>query len=168
MGVSGCGKSTLGSHIAGRLERPFLEGDDFHSARSIAKMRSGRPLCDEDRWPWLDRLGKAIGAAVATEGFAIGACSALKRSYRERLRAAAKTPLLFVLLEADRTELELRLAKRPGHFMPAKLLDSQLASLERPDADEAAIVFNAYRPVDQLASSAVDWARSALAVTAKA
>ena len=168
MGVSGCGKSTLGSYIAGKVERPFLEGDEFHSARSIAKMSAGRPLCDDDRWPWLDRLGKAIGSAVTTQGFAIGACSALKRSYRERLRAAAKTPLLFVLLEADRAELEKRLARRPGHFMPAKLLDSQLAALERPDPAEAAIVFHAYRPVDQLASSALEWARTVLAAAAKA
>jgi len=168
MGVSGCGKSTLGGHIAGSLSRPFLEGDEFHSARSVAKMRSGQPLCDEDRWPWLDRLGRAIGSAVTADGFAIAACSALKRSYRERLRAAAKTPLLFVLLEADRAELALRLAERPDHFMPAKLLDSQLAALERPEPDESAIVFHAYRPVDQLASSALEWARTVLAATAKA
>ncbi|UAK26493.1 gluconokinase [Sphingomonas nostoxanthinifaciens] len=150
MGVSGSGKSTLGAMLAGTLDAPFLEGDAFHPAANVAKMHSGEPLTDEDRWPWLDRLGRALGEAVIERGTAVAACSALKRSYRVRLREAAGMPITFVLLEADRQELMRRMSERPGHFMPTSLLDSQLDTLELPGSDEPAIILDAREPADRL------------------
>ncbi|WP_316747210.1 gluconokinase, GntK/IdnK-type [Sphingomonas sp. A2-49] len=129
MGVSGSGKSTLAARLATHLGCPMLEGDAFHGAANVAKMQAGRPLDDADRWPWLDRLGHAIGAAAAADGMAVAACSALKRSYRRRLRAASFCPLAFVLLDTGRDELARRLAGRTGHYMPVSLLGSQMATL---------------------------------------
>ncbi|MBO9622492.1 MAG: AAA family ATPase [Sphingomonas sp.] len=139
MGVSGCGKSTLGALLAEALGCPFLEGDDFHSREAIAKMRSGQPLSDEDRWPWLDRLGQATAQSIAEHGAAVAACSALRLRYRDRLRATIGRPVQLVLLENSRERLLERLTARPGHFMPVGLLDSQLATLERPQPNEAAL-----------------------------
>ncbi len=140
MGVSGCGKSTLGKLLAEALGAPFLEGDDFHSQAAVAKMRGGEPLSDADRWPWLERLGLATAEAIAAHGSAVVACSALRKPYRDRLRAVIPAPVRFVLPDSSRESLLARLAGREGHFMPASLLDSQLATLERPVADENAIV----------------------------
>jgi gluconokinase len=140
MGVSGCGKSTLGALLAEALDCVFLEGDAFHSPEAVEKMRAGRPLTDEDRWPWLDRLGAAADQAVEERGQAIVACSALRFVYRDRLRRAIGAPARFVLLEASRENLWARLESRPGHYMPASLLDSQLATLEAPLASEKAVV----------------------------
>jgi len=159
MGVSGCGKSTLIEHLAAHLRCPALEGDDYHAAASIAKMRAGQPLADADRWPWLDRLGIAIGTAVADNGVALAACSALKRSYRERLEHAAGVPLLFVLLDGEREEIADQLATRTGHYMPPSLLGSQFTALERPMADERALVLHCYGPVEQLCTEVLNWAR---------
>ncbi|WP_443024403.1 gluconokinase [Sphingomonas sp. Leaf34] len=160
MGVSGSGKSTLAACLAERLGCPFLEGDSFHSATSVTKMRSGHPLEDGDRWPWLDRLGAAIGDAASGAGhggIAVAACSALKRVYRERLSAASAVPLAFVLLETMPAEIARRLATREGHYMPASLLDSQLATLERPGPDEHALTLDAGRTPDALAADVVAW-----------
>lgn len=157
MGVSGCGKSTLGALLAGALDCPFLEGDDFHDARSVAKMRAGQPLVDEDRWPWLDRLGAAIGETLATHGGVVAACSALKRGYRERLRTAIAAPARFILLDAQPEELLRRLSQRAGHYMPASLLESQLATLERPDTDEGVLIVDAAAPPERLRGLAQDW-----------
>ncbi|WP_267393423.1 MULTISPECIES: gluconokinase [unclassified Sphingomonas] len=143
MGVSGSGKSTLGRTLAQTLGCPFLEGDDFHDAAAIAKMSHGDPLTDDDRWPWLDRLGAAIAGAVADGGLAVAACSALRRSYRDRLITAIPAPTRFVLLDNDRDELRRRIANRPLHYMPPSLLDSQLQTLERPAAGERAMAFDA-------------------------
>lgn len=134
MGVSGSGKSTLGRLLAQALGRPFIEGDDLHPPENRAKMARGEPLSDEDRAPFLDNVGHALRARPS-----VASCSALKRDYRDRLRALAGD-LLFVLPVVTRAELERRMMQRPGHFMPPSLLDSQLATLEPPDADEAAIL----------------------------
>ncbi|MDV3455759.1 gluconokinase [Sphingomonas sp. HF-S4] len=150
MGVSGCGKSTLGALLAAALDCPFLEGDDYHSLAAIAKMRGGEPLDDADRWPWLDRLGAATAAAVSGHGAAVTACSALRRSYRDRLRATIGWPVRLVLLENSRERLLERLAARPGHFMPLSLIDSQLATLERPSTDEDALVLATETPAEAL------------------
>jgi len=157
MGVSGSGKSTLGALLADRLECPFLEGDDFHDARAVAKMSAGQPLDDDDRWPWLDRLGGAVGQAVASGGAVVAACSALRRSYRQRLRDAIGAPTRFVLLDASHEELLRRLTRRSGHYMPASLLDSQLATLERPDIDEAVFTLDAVDPPERLCDLAHAW-----------
>lgn len=150
MGVSGCGKSTLGALLAQTLECPFLEGDDFHSADAVEKMRNGTPLTDEDRWPWLERLGHAIASAKADHGVAVAACSALRKTYRDRLRATIGGPVRFVMLDNDRDALLARLGNRPGHYMPASLLDSQLATLERPLPDEGAMILTTDMPAETL------------------
>lgn len=157
MGVSGSGKSTLGRALAASAECRFLEGDDFHSSDAVAAMRSGVPLTDADRKPWLDRVGAAIGDAVAADGITIAACSALKRAYRERLIEAAGVPLLFILLDTIPSELSRRLSARQAHYMPASLLDSQLATLERPFSDERAITLDAGHTTAELVSAASAW-----------
>ncbi|MDT8757183.1 gluconokinase [Sphingomonas psychrotolerans] len=139
MGVTGCGKSTLGALLARALDCPFLEGDDFHSAEAIEKMRNGRPLTDEDRAPWLERVGAATARSVAEHGAAVTACSALRKRYRDRLRAMIACPVQLVHLDVGRERLLQRLAARAGHFMPPSLLDSQLATLEYPLAEERAL-----------------------------
>lgn len=133
MGVSGCGKTTVGLALAERLGASFVEGDQLHPQANVAKMAAGIPLTDADRWPWLD----AVGAALAGDAPVVASCSALKRSYRDRLRTQAGTPLNFLHLAGDRAALAQRMAERPGHYMPVSLLDSQLATLEPPSADEA-------------------------------
>jgi gluconokinase len=166
MGVSGCGKSTLVADLAAYLACPAFEGDDFHAAASIAKMRAGKPLDDADRRPWLDRLGAAIGAGVAASGLAVVACSALKRSYRERLERAAGVPLLFVLLDGERGEIAAQLAARASHYMPPSLLDSQFAVLERPASDERALTLHCYAPVETLRRDVLIWAHTAVTAAA--
>lgn len=157
MGVSGSGKTTLTQALAAALSCPVLEGDAFHSAANVAKMQAGHPLTDHDRWPWLDRLGAALGEAAGTSGIAVAACSALKRSYRERLAAASAVPLCFVLLDTNAGELARRMATRPGHYMPTSLLGSQLATLEPPGADECAVTLDAAQPIDALVAQALAW-----------
>lgn len=160
MGVSGSGKSTLGALLARRLDCPFLEGDDFHDAGAVAKMSAGRPLDDGDRWPWLDRLGLAAGEAVASGGRVVAACSALKRGYRERLRAAIGAPTRFIFLNAGEEELLRRLTLRSGHYMPASLLDSQLATLERPGPDEGIFTLDTTASPGRLCDLAQAWLES--------
>jgi gluconokinase len=155
MGVSGCGKSTLGRRLAERLDAPFIEGDDFHPRANVEKMRAGIPLSDIDRWAWLDALARAFVTAMASRPIAVGSCSSLRRMYRDRLRASISAPVLFVLLELDRPALEQRMANRPEHYMPLSLLESQLATLERPKSDEAAIALDGTRPVDELVDAVV-------------
>ena len=157
MGVSGCGKSSVGQALAARLACPMIEGDALHSAANVAKMARGVPLTDADRWPWLERLGSALGEAAAANRTAIATCSALKRIYRDRLRAAAGREIAFVHLTADHAELARRMAVRPGHYMPVSLLDSQLALLEPPEPDELARTFDAAQSPDTLIAEIGDW-----------
>ncbi len=157
MGVSGSGKSTLGAALAARLDCPFLEGDGFHSAANVAKMREGIALTDADRWPWLDHLGAAMGQAVRQGGVVVAACSALKRAYRERLATATAEPIAFALLDAPLAELARRMGNRPGHYMPPSLLDSQLDTLERPGADEPALTLDSTQGQDRLADAILAW-----------
>ena len=131
MGVSGAGKSTVGALLAHRLGLPYADGDDFHSQANKQKLSSGVPLDDRDRAPWLAE----VGAWLAAQGAAVVACSALKRSYRAQLLAAAPRAQ-FVYLRGERALLERRVKARTHHFMPVSLLDSQLATLEPLEADE--------------------------------
>ena len=163
IGVSGSGKSTLGPLLATRLRCRFLEGDDFHCSASIAKMRAGQPLIDEDRWPWLDRLGAEIKAAIAVDGVSVAACSALKRSHRERLSRIAGAPVLFILLKLTRHELTRRLGERPGHFMPTSLLSSQLDALEMPTANESVLSLDARQQPEDLCRLTLAWLLGAAA-----
>jgi len=157
MGVSGSGKSTIGMLLAEALACPFIEGDDLHCPASIEKMRAGLPLGDDDRWPWLDRLAATLRDATQTHGLAVAACSALKYRYRERLVTAITTPISFIMLETDRTELVRRIDRRTGHYMPSSLLDSQLAALEMPRAGERALILNASLPPEVLCRASRDW-----------
>lgn len=137
MGVAGCGKSTVGAALAGRLGGTYVDGDDLHPEANIRRMRDGIPLSDEDRWPWLDLVGAALRRPG--DGVRVIGCSALRRAYRDRIRAAAGGPVRFVHLVGSRDLIEARMAARTGHFMPAALLDSQFAILEPPGPDEAAV-----------------------------
>lgn len=139
MGVAGSGKTTLAARLATALGFRYAEGDAFHPAANIAKMAQGIPLTDDDRWPWLDAIAGWIREETAAGRSGVVACSALKRVYRDRLRAAWPA-LRIVVLDVDREELRRRLACRPGHFFPEKLLESQLATLEPPGPDEQPIV----------------------------
>ena len=141
MGVCGSGKTEVGRLLAAQLGCDFLDGDDFHPPENVAKMRAGTPLVDADRWPWLDRLATEIHARRTDGRGAVVACSALARRYRDRL-GIARPNVMLVHLDGDRDLLARRLASRQGHFMPAALLDSQLATLERPEPDETALVMD--------------------------
>lgn len=154
MGVCGCGKTTLGAALAEQLRLPFLEGDDYHPQANIDKMSAGTPLTDDDRWPWLDALGTALAERARAQDGAVGACSALRAAYRQRLQRAAGTALGFVCLTAEREQLAARMDARADHFMPAALIDSQLSILELPGRDEDAILLSGSAPLaDNLASA---------------
>ncbi len=145
MGVSGSGKSTIGSALADALALPFVDGDFFHSPANVARMQAGFPLTDDDRWPWLDRIGAELADAARSPAGIVVACSALKRAYRDRIRAAAPA-VRFVFLDGPTGTIEARMAARSGHYMPASLLASQLAALERPDRDEPDVVTLSVEP----------------------
>jgi gluconokinase len=131
MGVSGAGKSVIGSLLAAKLDAVFEDGDDFHPPENKAKMSSGTPLTDDDRWPWYAVLRQRIEDMRHATPIYILACSALKPIYRDKLRAHdAPETLRFVLLDGTREIITARLAGRKGHFMPPSLLDSQLATLD--------------------------------------
>ena len=148
MGVSAAGKTTIGLAASALTGVTFLDADDRHPPANVAKMAAGIALDDADRAPWLD----AVGTALRDDAPCIMACSALRRSYRDRLRELA--PLtVFVLLQLPRAELERRIAARFDHFMPPELLESQLATLEHPDADEEVVVLDATRSIDELAGA---------------
>ncbi|OXS33207.1 gluconokinase [Streptomyces sp. XY006] len=136
MGVAGTGKTTIGPLLAARLGVPYAEGDDFHPPANITKMTAGTPLTDEDRGPWLDAIGDWAQGRAGLGG--VVSCSALKRAYRDRLRSAAPG-VVFVHLTGDRALIEDRMSHRQGHFMPTALLDSQFATLQPLQADEAGV-----------------------------
>jgi gluconokinase len=133
-GVSGAGKTTIGKLLAEQLGWQFYEADDFHPRANIEKMRSGRPLTDEDRWPWLERLREQITRSITANENAVLACSALKRAYRDRLRVS--DDVVFVFLRGDYALIAEQLRHRRGHFMNPELLRSQFADLEQPEPDE--------------------------------
>ncbi len=139
MGVSGAGKTTVGAALARLLDAEFLEGDRFHPVANIGKMSRGEPLDDDDRAPWLDRLGDELARRHAQGTSVVLACSALKRAYRDRLRRRCPT-LRLVYLKGERSLIRARLAGRAGHFMAPMLLDSQFAALEDPGVDENPII----------------------------
>ena len=136
MGVSGCGKSSIGAALAIAIGGQFLDGDDLHPEANIAKMASGLPLNDDDRAPWLVRVGQALRGQ---NGRIVIGCSALKRRYRDTIRSEAGQPVVFLFLSGSQQVLATRMAARAGHFMPPSLLDSQLAALEPPMPDEISV-----------------------------
>ncbi len=141
MGVSGSGKSSVGAKLAQRLGIAFVDGDDLHPPANVAKMSRGEPLTDADRGPWRDRVGAALAGGGATRAGLVVACSALRRSYRDRIRAtAAEAEPVFVFLDISVAEARKRLSRRPGHFMPVSLVESQFDTLERPPPDETDVL----------------------------
>jgi gluconokinase len=153
MGVAGCGKSTVAGMLATELGAALIEGDEHHPPASQEKMRNGIALLDSDREPWLDRLGELLAGAP---GNAVLACSALKRSYRDRLRAA-EPALRIVYLEISLAEAHCRVAARKGHFFPPGLVVSQFASLEAPTAEAGVLRLPAHQPLAAQASTIMDW-----------
>ena len=141
MGVSGSGKSSIGAKVAQRLHIDFVDGDDLHPPANVAKMSRGEPLTDADRWPWLDRVGAALVSGSEGGTGVVIACSALRRSYRDRIRtrAAAARPV-FVFLDITVQEARRRMSRRPGHFMPVSLVESQFDTLERPASEETDVL----------------------------
>jgi gluconokinase len=147
-GVSGAGKTTVGELLAREVGWHFLEADDFHSPANIAKMRRGVPLTDDDRWPWLENLRELIKQRIAANENAVLACSALKRSYRDRLRVSAEVKLVF--LHGDYALITEHLRHRRGHFMNPGLLKSQFADLQEPRSDEDVLTIELGRTPHEL------------------
>jgi len=145
MGVSGCGKSSVGRRLAEALALDFVEGDELHPPANVQRMAAGIALTDSDRQGWLESIAGRIGRAQQAGRGLVVACSALRRSYRDLLRTAAPD-LRFVHLHGDPALLALRMKARPGHYMPASLLQSQLDALEPPGADEAPMTFDIATP----------------------
>ena len=150
MGVSGCGKSTVGAALSERMGKPFIDADDFHPQINLAKMSSGIPLGNDDRWPWLERVGKVLGEHCRFEGLVICACSALRREYREYLKKVANEPILFVYLNGSAELISRRLCVRSDHFMPSELLESQFAILQPPSIEENVLSVDIDRPVSKV------------------
>ena len=166
MGVCGCGKTTVGRLLAALLDAAFIEGDELHPDSNRDKMAAGVPLTDDDREPWLDRIAATAMEQSKSAPCVVVTCSALKRSYRDRLRKADQN-LLLVHLTGSRPLLQARMKQRQGHFMPADLLDSQLATLQNPGPEEMAINLDvAGQPAD-IAESARAFVHNHLPSTAK-
>lgn len=154
MGVSGCGKSTLGAALAGALGVEFLEGDRLHPAENVARMQAGIALTDADRQGWLEAIAARIQDAARTGAGLVVACSALKRRYRDMLRADG-VPLIVIHLHGPRALLADRMAARPGHFMPLSLLDSQLDTLEPPAGEPLSLTLDLQQPMPDLLAAAL-------------
>lgn len=150
MGVSGCGKTTVGRALAERLGVNFVEGDALHPERNVAKMAAGIPLTDADRHGWLQAVAEQLSNPTAEARGVVASCSALKRGYRDLLRAGAPD-LRFVFLHGDSGTLAARLAARSGHYMPPSLLQSQLDTLEPPAEDERPVRLDITEPPETLA-----------------
>lgn len=152
MGVSGTGKSTIATTLAKKMGAEFIEGDALHPKSNIDAMSAGIPLTDEMRWPWLLNLVQTVQQQhdKAPETPVIATCSALKRSYRDLIRASAPS-VIFLYLHADPAVIRNRMESREGHFMPTKLLDSQFKSLQPPTVDEPHIKVDVDAPLDEIA-----------------
>ncbi len=155
MGVAGSGKTTVGTLLARRLGWPFEEGDALHTQASIDKMAAGLPLTDEDRAPWLEKVAKWVDQRLDAGENGVITCSALKRAYRDVIDRRG-SGVVFVYLAASRQTIAARLVARQGHFMPASLLDSQLADLEEPAPDEPAIRVDGDAPAPVIADRVID------------
>ncbi len=155
MGVSGSGKSTIGALLAEALGWPFADADGFHPAANVAKMAAGQPLTDADRWPWLDAIAAHIGASRTAKQPVVVACSALRRAYRERLRAG-HGDLIFLHLAGAPAVIAERQAARQGHFMPPSLMASQFATLEDPAAEADAVIISVSASPHEVVVAAID------------
>ena len=159
MGVAGCGKSSVGAALAAACGIDFVDGDDLHPQSNIDKMASGHPLNDADRAPWLKRVGQTLKQA---SGPIVIGCSALKRSYRDLIREQVEEPVYFLHLDAEKEVLARRVSNRPGHFMPASLLDSQFEALERLGADELGTEIDISGSYEQVVLQSVTYLKETL------
>ena len=157
MGISGSGKTTVGQALAGRLGVPYADADTFHSAAHVAKMAAGHPLDDADRAPWLAAIAQWLSAHQLTG--AVVSCSALRRRYRDVLRSGA-SGVTFLHLDGNPDVVTERVSRRPGHFMPASLVGSQLDTLERLAPDEVGVVVRLDLPVERIVDTFLDAAHS--------
>ncbi len=154
MGVAGCGKSTVGEILARHFSLAYVEGDTLHDQSSVAKMSRGEALTDDDRWPWLQRIGERL----ASDGDPLViSCSALKRSYRDHIGRFAQSPVAFVHLAAEQSVVAERMAKRRDHFMPTSLLDSQYSTLESLQIDEAGITIDIAQSLEAVIADGVQY-----------
>jgi gluconokinase len=156
MGVSGCGKTAVGTALARAIGARFIEGDRLHPPENVERMARGEALTDELRAGWLDAVGQAVRAAILGDEGAVAACSALKRSYRDRLRRSEPS-IVFVHLVVSREEAFRRVANRRGHYMPASLVDSQFATLEPPTGDEHAFSVSAEQPIERIVAAVTEF-----------
>lgn len=164
MGVSGCGKTAVATGLADRLGWRAVDADNLHSPEAVTKMRAGLSLVDADRFPWLDRVGAVLAEAAAQGQGVLVACSALRRVYRDRLRAACHG-VNFIFLDGSRELIAERMAQRRDHYMPTSLLESQLLTLERPGADEPDVL---HLRIDRPLSALVQQACTALRTSGSA
>ncbi|QFY59139.1 gluconokinase [Rhizobium grahamii] len=163
MGVSGSGKTSIAEKLAELLGVGFVEGDRLHPASNVEKMSKGIPLTDDDRMPWLDLIGDAMKASIASGQGIVVSCSALKRIYRDRLRNAVGGNLFFVYLSGSRELLTRRMGERKGHFMPLSLLESQLATLEVPTGEAGVVTVDIDDTIDGIVATALRDLRKLLA-----
>jgi gluconokinase/6-phosphogluconolactonase len=154
MGVTGSGKSTIGEALARRLGWRYEDGDSFHPAANVAKMSSGQPLTDQDRWPWLKAIAAEIERCRQAGEHIIIACSALKKAYRDIL-VHGRDDIRMVYLCGSKGLVADRLGHRKGHFMPPGLLDSQFATLEPPSPEERPITVSIDAPVETIVDQVV-------------
>lgn len=150
MGTTATGKSSVGERVAQALDAAFVEGDDLHPPANVEKMTAGTPLSDEDRWPWLELVAGRITEAVSSGSRLVVTCSALKRAYRDVLRAGVEDQVRFCHLWGDPDLLLERISGRRGHFMPPSMLESQVATLEPLEADEHGSRFDVSPPLDDV------------------
>ena len=151
MGVAGCGKTSVGEGLSRQTRLGFIDGDALHPRQNVDKMSHGIPLTDADRWPWLEAIGRTLAQSPAP--LIIG-CSALKRSYRDRIRQHADAPVSFIHLTGSRELIGRRMRERTNHFMPPALLDSQFAALEPLGTDEDAIAIDIDQPLEAIIAEA--------------
>lgn len=158
MGISGSGKSTVAAGMVEATGFAFAEADEFHPESNVAKMAAGHALIDEDRWPWLEALADWMAARAQEGTSTIMACSALRRSYRDVLRRGAPTAQ-FVHVDGSAAVIRERMNDRDGHFMPASLLQSQIATLEPLEQDERGVILDVRKTPEELVSDALAWLR---------
>jgi gluconokinase len=156
MGVAGCGKSAVGTALARAIGAQFVEGDALQPPENVERMSRGEPLTDELRAGWLDAVGQSMKAVLLGDEGVVAACSALKRSYRDRLRRIEPS-IVFVHLVIDRDEAWRRVSGRRGHYMPASLVDSQFATLEAPRGDEHAFSISADKPITEIVGAVTEF-----------